>query len=186
MTHGPFIKMGYAGGEQWMTGHMYIFNNTIFQEHNKGTGGLGGDSRVIKHCTTRNNIFHVREGERRSIASSRSHVDNDFDYDLISAGFPDDHEQRGLKGEPQYIQGAGFDPESREGLFQLAPGSKGIEAGLVIPNFCEAIDGKRPDIGAHQSGTGRMEFGVKAAFVPAVAAATSRTERAHKADAPNR
>ena len=64
MTHGPFIKMGYAGGEKWMTGHMYVFNNTIFQEDNNGAAGLGCGNRIIKHCTTRNNILHVREGER--------------------------------------------------------------------------------------------------------------------------
>ncbi len=76
---------GYNGGYRGFPGaDSDIFNNTIFQEDNNDTGGLGGDSRIIKHCTTRNNILHVREGERRSIAVSRSHVDNDFDHDLTS------------------------------------------------------------------------------------------------------
>lgn len=166
MTHGPFIKMGYAGGEKWMTGHMYVFNNTIFQNENNGAGGLGGDSRIIKHCTTRNNILHLREEERRSIAVSRSHVDNDFDYDLTSGSFPENHEKRGLRGVPQYRQGAGFDPGTRRGMFQLAPESTGVDAGVIIPNFCETVNGDRPDIGAHESGTGKMQFGVRAEFVP--------------------
>lgn len=166
MTHGPFMKMGYAGGENWMTGHMYVFNNTIFQNDNNGASGLGGDSRIIKHCTTRNNILHVRESDRRSIAVSRSHVDNDFDYDLTSASFPDNAEKHGLTGTPRYVPGAGFDQETKTGMFQLAPASQGIGAGVVIPNFCEAIDGKRPDLGAHETGSGKMAFGVRAQFVP--------------------
>ncbi len=168
MTHGPFIKMGYAGGENWMTGHMYIFNNTIFQRDNDGAGGLGGDSRIIKHCVTRNNILHVRESDRRSIAVSRTHEDNDFDYDLTSAGVPDNQEEHGLKGTPQYVPGAGFDRQTKAGVFQLAPQSKGLAAALVIPNFCEAINGKQPDMGAHQSGSEKMVFGVTAQFVPPV------------------
>ncbi|TWT80329.1 hypothetical protein CA13_17420 [Planctomycetes bacterium CA13] len=165
MTHGPFIKMGYAGGENWMTGHMYFFNNTIFQKDNNGAGGLGGDSRIIKHCTTRNNILHVRQEDRRSIADNNRHVDNDFNHDLWSAAVPETHEAQGQMGIPQYAQGVGFDPETKMGMFQLAPQSKGIDAGVVIPNFCEAIDENQPDLGAHESGTPKMEFGVAAQFM---------------------
>lgn len=166
MTHGPFIKMGYAGGEQWMTGAMYFFNNTIFQQNDNGAGGLGGDSRIIKHCTTRNNLLHVRRDDRRSIAVSRSHAGNDFDYDLTSAGFPEGQEKHGLRGVPRYRAGAGFDRASLTGMFQLEPGSTGVDAAVIIPNFCEAIGGNPPDLGAHESGTGAMRFGVGARFVP--------------------
>ena len=166
MTHGPFMKMGYAGGEEWMTGHMYVFNNTVFQEDNNGAGGLGGGSRVIKHCTSRNNILHVREEDRQSIAVHRNHADNDFDHDLVSAGVPERHEKNGVQGFPEYRPGAGFDRKTGTGQFQLAPGSNGVDAAVVIPNFCEVIGGNRPDMGAHESGTGKMQFGVKARFVP--------------------
>jgi hypothetical protein len=173
-SHLYFLLRGYAGGEKWMMGHMYIFNNTIFQEHSNGAGGLGGDSRIIKHCTTRNNILHVREEDHHSIAVNRSHLDNDFDYDLTSAAFPDGHQQHGLKGVPRYVEGAGFDPESRTGMFQLAPGSKGVDAGVVIPNFCEVINGNWPDLGVHESGTRKMRFGVRAQFVPLSTLETTR------------
>jgi hypothetical protein len=166
MTHGPFMKMGFAGGEKWMTGSMYVFSNTILQPNNSGAGGLGGDGRIIKHCTSRNNILHVRPDDRRSIAVSRSHTDNDFNYDLTSAAFPQDHEQNGWRGTPKYVPGAGFDPEKKTGMFQLARGSQGKNAGVVIPNFCEVVEGDRPDIGAHQTGTGSMQFGVNARFTP--------------------
>jgi hypothetical protein len=168
MTHGPFVKMGYAGGEKWMTGHMYFFNNTIFQAKDEGAGGLGGGSRIIKHCTTRNNILHVRSTDRYSIAKNSHHEGNDFDHDLLSAAFPHGREKRGLKGAPQYVKGAGFDPKTGTGMFQLAPGSKGVDAGVVIPNFCEAIGDNRPDMGAHELGTERMRFGVKTNFIPPV------------------
>ncbi len=166
MTHGPFMKMGYAGGEQWMTGHMYVFNNTVFQQDNNGAGGLGGGSRVIKHCTTLNNILHVREGERQSIADHRNHANNDFDHDLTSAEFPGNHEKHGIQGVPRYRSGAGFDLKTGTGMFQLTPGSKGVDAAEDIPNFCVTIDGNRPDIGAHESGSSKMQFGVRARFVP--------------------
>jgi hypothetical protein len=145
---------------------MYIFNNTIFQANNDGAAGLGGDSRIIKHCVTRNNILHVRTEDRRSIAVSRSHFDNDFNFDLASAAFPDGHETDGWQGAPQYIPEAGFDRETKTGVFQLAPDSPGYAAALVIPNFCEAVGGNPPDVGAHQPGAERMQFGVKACFTP--------------------
>ncbi len=166
MTHGPMVKMGFANGEQWMTGHMYFFNNTIFQEGDNGAGGLGGGGRIIKHCVTRNNILHVRSTDSRSIAVSDSHADNDFDHDMLSAGHPEGHEEHGIRAEPRYAAGAGFDTETRTGMFQLEAGSAGVDAGVVIPNFCEAVDGNPPDMGAHERGTGRMRFGVEAAFNP--------------------
>ncbi|MBE0535235.1 MAG: right-handed parallel beta-helix repeat-containing protein [Phycisphaerae bacterium] len=165
MTHGPFLKMGYAGGEQWMTGHMYIFNNTVFQANDEGAGGLGGSSRVIKHCISRNNILHVRGSDSHSISTGKG-FDNDFDYDLVSARYPQGQEQHGLSGKPTYAPGAGFDFETRLSSFQLAPQSPGYDQGTVIPNFCDIFTGSAPDIGAHEAGTGPMTFGVKARFVP--------------------
>jgi len=166
MTHGPFMKMGYAGGEQWMTGHMYVFNNTILQEDQQGAGGLGGSSRLIRHCTTRNNILHVRAPDRYSIAVSPSHEDNDFNYDLTSAAFPPGHEKHGIKGIPRYGPDAGYDPETGTGQFHLASGSPGVDAAVIIPNFCEPVNGTPPDLGAHERGTENMQFGVKAQFTP--------------------
>jgi hypothetical protein len=165
MTHGPFFKMGYAGGEKWMTGHMYLFNNTIFQANDEGAGGLGGSSRVIKHCVTRNNILHVRSSDSHSISTGKN-VYNDFDYDLLSARYPGGQEQHGLSGKPTYTPGAGFNPETKLGNFQLAPRSPGYDQAVVIPNFCDIFTGDAPDMGAHEAGTIPMTFGVRARFVP--------------------
>jgi hypothetical protein len=166
LTHGSFMKMGFADGEHWMTGHMYVFNNTIFQPKDEGAGGLGGDSKLIKHCVSRNNVLHVRPGDTHSIATSKGSIDNDFDYDLISAArYPAEQEKHGVNGAPHYLQGAGFSFETKTGNFQLAPDSPGARKGEVIPNFCDAFN-CTPDMGAHQSGGAPMVFGVKAEFVP--------------------
>jgi len=166
LTHGPNFKMGYAGAEKWMTGHMYLFNNTILQPGGEGTDGLGGSSRLIKHCVTRNNILHVRPKDTRSISTSRKSADNDFDYDLVSARVPEGHEKNGVKGVPSYVPGAGFDFETKTGDFRLAADSPGLDKGAVIPNFCDVFTGAAPDMGAHEAGAGPMKYGVKAIFVP--------------------
>jgi len=165
LTHGCFLKMGYPASEKLMTGHTYVFNNTIFQPKGEGANGLGGGSKVIKHCVSRNNILHVRKEDTRSISTSRRSRDNDFDYDLVSARFPKGHEKHGIRGKPRYVPGAGFSFAKKTGIFQLVPGSPGYDAGVVIPNFCEVFTGRAPDMGAHEAGTPPMVFGVKAVFV---------------------
>jgi len=57
---GNFLKMGFAGGEEWMTGHMYIFNNTVFRgDEWLPTGGFRG-TRIVTHTVSRHNIDEVR------------------------------------------------------------------------------------------------------------------------------
>ena len=173
LTHGNFLKMGYADSENWMTGHMYIFNNTLLQPQDQGPNGLGGDSKTIKHCVSRNNILHVRPGDTHSISTDKKSIDNDFDYDLLSAArYPAGHEKHGIKGAPHYVPSAGFSFDTKTCNFQLAPDSPGFQKAEVISNFCEASNGA-PDMGAHQSGTPPMVFGVKAEFVPPAASAKS-------------
>jgi len=170
MDHGNLMKMGYADSVNWMTGHMYVFNNTILQPNNEGANGLGGESRIIKHCESRNNILNVRPSDTRVIATDKKTTnsgpayDNDFDNDLISADrYPPGSEKHAVKGTPKYVSSAGFSFETKSGNFELAPDSPGKGKAEVIPNFCE---GPNPDMGAQQ-GPGPMVFGVKAQFVPA-------------------
>ena len=167
LTHGYFMKMGYADGEQWMTGHMYVFNNTIFQPDGEGANGLGGETKPIKHCVSRNNILHVRSGDTHSISTDKKRSDdNDFDYDLLSAKHPADQEKHGVKGTPHYVPGAGFSFQTKTGIFELAADSAGIDKGEVIPNFCDVFNGAAPDTGAHEAGTPPIVFGVKSQFAP--------------------
>jgi hypothetical protein len=155
-----FLKMGYADSEDWMTGHMYIFHNTIFAEGDwLPTGGLGAN-RIVKHVVSRNNILHVRQAKGYSVSANASNVDNDFDYDLYNGRVPQGQESHGVRGEPAYAAGAGFDSASRSGQFQLTPDSPGAGQGVVIPNFTGKFSGPNPDIGAQQRGTPPMQFGL--------------------------
>ena len=164
LSHGSLFKMGFAGGEEWMTGHIYIFNNTIFQPKDGGAGGLGGSSKVIKHCLTRNNILH--SSDDFSIASAQTSIDNDFDNDLLSGRYPSSQEKHGIGGTPKYVPGAGFTFDTMTGNFELMPGGPGYDRGVILPNFCDVFTGAAPDMGAQEAGTGQMRFGVKAEFVP--------------------
>lgn len=159
---GNFLKMGYADGEKWMTGHMYIFHNTIFRSDEwLPTGGLGAD-RIVKHTTSRNNILHVRGARNWSASDNKANIDNDFDYDLSNGRIPATQEPHGINGEPIYVEGAGFNSETKTGNFQLAPNSPGVAVGEPIPNFSDGFSGKAPDIGAHQRGATPIEYGVRA------------------------
>jgi hypothetical protein len=157
---GNFLKMGYANSEDWMTGHMYIFHNTMFGSNEwLPKGGLGAD-RIVKHVVSRNNILHVRSPDNYSVSNNRRNLDNDFDYDLCNGRIPQGQETRGVRGEPQYISGAGFDAATKTARLQLAPNSPGADAGEAIPNFTGKYSGKAPDIGAHQRGEPPMRFGI--------------------------
>jgi hypothetical protein len=157
-----FLKMGFADGEQWMTGQMYIFHNTLFgPDEWLPTGGLGG-SRIVKHTVSRNNILHVRAPRSFSASADRRNVDNDFDYDLYNGRVPAGQEAHGVSGLPVYAPGAGFDPGTKTGRFALAPDSPGAAAGVAIPNFSAGFTGAAPDIGAHQRGAAPLRYGVAA------------------------
>ena len=159
---GNFIKMGYATTEDWMTGHMYVFHNTVYRSDEwLPTGGLGGQ-RLLKHVESRNNILHVRGPKDHSVSNNRMNVDNSYDYDLTSGRIPEGIEPHGVHGEPVYVAGAGFDPATKTGNFRLAPTSPGVAVGEVIPNFSDGFTGKAPDMGAHFRGEAQLQYGVRA------------------------
>ncbi|MBI2948824.1 MAG: right-handed parallel beta-helix repeat-containing protein [Verrucomicrobia bacterium] len=159
---GNFLKMGFANSADWMTGHMYIFHNTVFQSDEwLPTGGLGA-SRIVKHTVSRNNILHVRSPQNWSASENKQNTENDFDYDLFNGRVPQGQEAHGICGEPIYASGAGFDEAAGVGRFQLTPSSPGAGAGQPIPNFSDGFTGNAPDIGAHQRGARPIQYGVRA------------------------
>jgi hypothetical protein len=159
---GYFLKMGFAGGEEWMTGHQYVFHNTLFRvDEWLPTGALGGN-RIVKHTVSRNNILHVRSTENWCASDNRQNTGNDFDYDLFNGRIPAGHEAHGVRGEPVYAAGAGLDRANLTGRFQLAPDCPGAGGGHPLPNFSGAYSGKAPDMGAHQRGAPPMRYGVRA------------------------
>lgn len=169
--YGGFIKMGFAQSIDWMTGHMYIFNNTILQPNDHGTGGLGtsdSSNRYILHCETKNNIFHVRNATTNSISIVNSgNIDNNYDYDLTNKPFPNGQEVNGLTGVPTYAAGAPtFNFNNKTGNFILDSNSLGFDDGVIIPNFTNSYVGTAPDMGAHEHGTNTIVYGVNANFTP--------------------
>jgi hypothetical protein len=159
---GYFLKMGFAGGEQWMTGHMYVFHNTIFRSDGYlPTGALGG-GRIVKHTVSRNNILHVDSPQNRCLSDDKRNIDNDYDYDLFNGTILTNAEPNGVRGEPVYEKNAGLDLSTRIGSFQLAPDSPGVDSGQIIPNFSDGYTGKAPDMGAHERGAAAVRYGVKA------------------------
>lgn len=158
-----FVKMGENG--DWMTGLMYIFNNTLVNLNEDGFGGIGTSegeaARGLRNITTRNNILWVRKkGDSFSMLQDRGN--NDYDYDLCSGKYPEGQEKNGIKGKPEFVKNAGFDFMSKTSNFQLAPSSLGVDAGTTIPNFKENFNGKAPDIGAFETGQPPKEYGVNA------------------------
>ncbi len=163
-NHGAWIKMGYSTSISWMTGHMYLFNNTILQPDGKGHGGVGvtsNDNRHVRRCVTRNNIFQSRRGVN-SISCRSENVKNDFDFDLYNNGVPDGSESNGISGTPIYESGYGFDFSTMMAQFNLKSGTSGYDAGEVIPNFADSYEGSAPDMGAFEAGQNALEYGVKA------------------------
>ena len=168
-VYGPFLKLGYANGVQWMTGQTYVFNNTVLQPNGEGSGGMGtsdGSNRHIKHCMTRNNIFHVKDATTNSISDRATNEDINFDYDLLNKGYPAGHEANGLTNTVPIYDGPApiIDFASKTGDFRLASNSPGFDAGVSIPNFTDTYMGVAPDLGAHEAGTDPMVFGVASEY----------------------
>ena len=170
-VNAPFIKMGYASSINWMTGHMYIFNNTILQPNGEGAGGIGtsdDSNRYIKHCVTRNNILDVGNSAVNSISIRSENTDNDFDYDLYNGGYPSDNGGNAIKGRPIYNKDANFNFEEKTADFSLNSLSLGYDAGEIIPNFADNYNGDAPDMGAFETGNPPMEYGVKAYMITSI------------------
>jgi hypothetical protein len=178
---GPFIKAGsnvpLANG-----GRAYYFHNTALQPPARASAyPLGGGGGILKaggklyNFVSRNNIWHIHKEPHVGQPVFYS-IRADCDLGPCSADF-DLHNGRignagaraeahgwgpGTKGTPVYAtSGAGYPAPARKGDFSLAPRSPGFGRAERIPNFNDAH--ARPDVGAHQSGTAPMRFGLEAA-----------------------
>jgi hypothetical protein len=177
---GAGVKNG--GGIEYSLGKQFLFNNTIISDGYgcmQGVGfGCGGPNckREIFNALTRNNIFMITvppdtispkilsAGSNRPRTSTKKSssigdlyklVTNSFDNDMIANNsFPDgkgtiiaaeSSEMNGIFGIPSFTN-------EKNGIFTLDPSDKGIDRGIVVPNFCETYTGKAPDIGAIELG----------------------------------
>ena len=147
-------------------GRRYIFHNTVLQaaptdgsQYTLGAGGgiaASGSSEPLTNTVSRNNILQIWKSWWSTFNAPGS--GNDLDYDLYNGGNSFSGTQsHGMVGTPVYASGSGWQNGSG-GMYQLAPSSPGFGKALSIPNFNDQFGA--PDVGAHQSGTSAMKFGV--------------------------
>lgn len=162
------VKSG--GGISHTRGRQFFFNNTIYTSKNCisgiGYGASTGNERAKYIASTRNNILvstrqaedarpessgNSSGGDGLSISDREKNPACDFDYDMI--GNPtgvngagtiyavDGSEANGIFAMPMWN-----DPN--HGVFTLKYKDKGINKGVVIPNFTGDYHGEAPDMGA--------------------------------------
>ncbi len=155
-------------------GRRYFFHNTMLQATQAGVvnglgGGFGmggtGSSQLITNTWSMNNIYHLWKPGRTAFyqTGAGTQVSNDM-YN----GTPGDATiVNGINAAPLYAPGHGWTSEAT-GLYQLAAASPGLGGGIRIANFNDGA--AAPDVGAHQSGSPAMAFGVAASPGSAVGA----------------
>jgi hypothetical protein len=124
-----------------------------------GSGVHGTGSNPLTNTVSRNNIYYIWKPSWDSVDQRPGGFGNDVDYDLYNGTISADagSEAHGIHVAPTFANGHGV---GMSGLYQLAPGSAGYGAAVRIPNFNDQF--ATPDIGAAQSGTSAMTFGVNA------------------------
>jgi hypothetical protein len=181
-SRGPFIKAG-SNAALANGGRAYYFHNTALQPPPaRGAlfplgagGGIQNSGGTLYNFVSRNNIWHSHkepliEGQP-TFYSIRADCDRrpcDADFDVHNGRIARAGAQAqahgwgpGARGRPVYAtSGTSYPAATRQGDFSLAPRSPGYQGAERIPNFNDAY--ARPDVGAHQSGTASMRFGLDA------------------------
>jgi len=178
---GPFIKGG-ADSSSFNGGRAYYFHNTVLQpppgagaQQRSGAGGGIFDAAGIHYdYVSLNNIWQAyRPTKFPCIHASNASVAQQgtiqANHDVCNTFLTPtglgaaNAEQQGTFATPHYASATTADPgypdlTSQPGNFSLASDSAGFHAGVAIANFNDQY--ALPDIGAHQSGTPPMVFGV--------------------------
>lgn len=144
---------GNAYEKQATKGAAYFYHNVNLQaDADDGFQSADGGPLFL---VSRNNILLAKH---KSIQGCED-VTNSFDYDLYNSPV-DVVEVHGIIGMPIWAYGNGPDSGTAKGYYQLAPSSPGYGQAVKLPNFNDMY--RSPDVGAHQSGTPAMKFGVNA------------------------
>ena len=155
---GTFGKSGQPSS--YGNGRRYFFHNTILQVSGGAREGIKGNTgQPLTNSVSRNNVWHMPGSNNMAIGMIGGSANN-FDYDMSNGNMtPYSGAQRnGIAATPSYAPGHG--PASGPGgFYQLAPTSRGFDAGERLPNFNDGFTGSRPDMGAHETGAPQMKFG---------------------------
>ncbi|HUR60316.1 MAG TPA: hypothetical protein VM029_21515, partial [Opitutaceae bacterium] len=160
-------------------GRRYVFHNTMLQATQAGVvnglgGGFGmggtGAAQLINNTFSKNNIYHLWKPGKT--AFYQSGTGNDISNELYNGTPGDASIVNGIAGTPVYAPGNGWVSESG-GNYQLASSSPGYDRGVRIANFNDAFTGAAPDVGAHESNTASMKFGISASSGAAVAGSST-------------
>lgn len=167
---GGFIKTGNDSSKN-TGGVLYVFHNSMLIPPYSGIllgvdMGLGGGYNNIDNLTSRNNILYTK-GANHAICDRSYDAANNFDYDLFNGdtAFANGNEAHGISNTaPLYDATSTYNLSAPggAGTFTLKAGSPGQDDGVVIPNFSDGYKGTAPDMGAHEQGSNKMEFGVSA------------------------
>ena len=159
-------------------GRRYLFHNTMLQATQSGSqyglgGGAGvggtGSTQPINNTVSMNNIYHLWKPNGAMYQVGKN---NQFANDLYNGNPGEAVYVNGMQGTPVYASGNGWQSEAG-GMYQLASTSPGYGRGAKIANFNDGV--AAPDVGAHQSGTAAMKFGVAGSAGSAVGGSGTTT-----------
>lgn len=168
---GGFVKTQY--NSTWGGGKCFVYHNTILQPP-PATGktrplgaitgiGHGGE---LYNFESRNNIIEICANWWNSIEDLSYPASNNWDYDLYNGDLGNataGSESNGIVGQPTYVNPTTWLLDAnKRGDFYLSGTGNGFDDGLKLDNFNDCYSGTNPDMGAHESGSGLMEFGVNA------------------------
>jgi hypothetical protein len=132
--------------------------------------GGTGSAQLINNTFSKNNIYHLWKPGKSAFYQTGS--GNEIANDLYNGTQGDATIVNGINGTPVYAPGNGWQSESG-GNYQLDASSPGYGKGARIPNFNDGA--AAPDVGAHQSGSPSMKFGIAASTGSAINAQGSVT-----------
>jgi hypothetical protein len=158
---GSFIKA--SNRDRWGGGSVYLFHNTCVQDsaeagrqYRLGPGvGVGRSNDGIFNVIAWNNVLTSSLG--RPVFDDAGANGNQYDCNLCTwseSGGSEETQAHGVMLAPftfPELSGA-LDLAGGTARLPLAPGSPGIDAGVVIPNFNDGYRGAGPDTGAFETG----------------------------------
>jgi hypothetical protein len=144
-------KNGYGGGRR------YFFHNLTLGGADAGI--KGNTNEPMTNSWSRNNVWHMNSSGGMAIGVIGG-TENNFDYDMSNGNMRpySGAQAHGIVATPSFASGHGT---GSGGNYQLAPGSRGFDQGVRIPNFNDAFNGAAPDMGPHEGGTPAMKLGVQ-------------------------